>query len=235
MKTIVLTLLLVCATVFPGLAADEPKPHVSRLAHIDLELTLEQYKQGRMEQFKAEMQLKLLQTDEAATGEVTRGRQRQRLEERLQILRNMADELRAKAMQIERDLSEPSREKAKDVSAIESGSAPTAAGDLRKRMLGTWQLVSFADGRVSEANVGELKFIGDRHWSVSRLKLGTGRLDYHMGGTYTLNGDEYVETVEYGTGGPIGETFTYKLTVEGDKFTQMGAANPWSLTFKRAK
>jgi hypothetical protein len=102
-------------------------------------------------------------------------------------------------------------------------------------MLGTWQLVSFADGRVSEANEGELKFIGDRHWSVSRLNPRTGRLDYHMGGTYTLNDNEYIETIEYGTGGPIGETYTYKLTVEGDKFTQNGVGNPWSLIFKRAK
>ena len=235
MKPIVFTVLIVCAIVFPRLTADEPKPHISRLAHIDLELTHEQYKQARMEQFRAEMQLKLLQTDEAETGEDTRGRQHQRLDQRLQILRNMADELRAKAMQIERDLSDASRERAENVSAIESGAAATAEGDLRKRMLGTWQLVSFADGRVSEANVGELKFIGDKHWSVSRLKPGTGRLDYHMGGTYTLNDNEYVETVEYGTGGPIGETFTYKLTVEGDKFIQAGVGNPWSLIFKRAK
>ena len=107
--------------------------------------------------------------------------------------------------------------------------------DLRSRMLGTWQLVSFTDGRVSDANEGELKFIGERHWSVSRLKPGTSRLDYHMGGTYTLNGDEYVETIEYGTGGPIGETFTYKLTVDEGKFMQTGIGNPWSLVFKRAK
>lgn len=102
-------------------------------------------------------------------------------------------------------------------------------------MLGTWQLVSFADGRVSSANVGELKFIGDGYFSVSRLNPRNGKLDYHMGGTYTLHGDEYVETVEYGTTGPIGETFTYRLSVEGDQFTQMGSGNPWSLVFKRAK
>jgi hypothetical protein len=235
MKPIFFTALLVCTIGIPGHAADDPKPHISRLAHIDLELTHEQYKQARMEQFRAEMQIKLLQTDDSSPDEGTVKHQLKRLEERSQILRNMADELRAKAIQIESDLSEHSREKVENVSATESGAAATAEGELRKRMLGTWQLVSFVDGRVSEGNVGELKFIGDRHWSVSRLKPGTGRLDYHMGGTYTLNGDEYVETIEYGTGGPIGETFTYKLSVEGDKFTQIGDGNPWSLVFKRAK
>jgi hypothetical protein len=186
-----------------------------------------------MEQFRAEMQLKVVQTDEAAAGEQTRTRQRQRLEQRSQILQTMADELRTKAAQLERHLSGTPEEA--DVSATDNGVAATAADDLRKRMLGTWQLVSFADGRISDANEEELKFIGDRHWSVSRVKPDTGRLDYHMGGTYTLEGNQYVETVEYGTGGPVGETFTYKLTIEGDKFTQTGVGNPWSLVFKRAK
>lgn len=70
---------------------------------------------------------------------------------------------------------------------------------------------------------------------MSRVNPRTGKLDYHMGGTYTLNGSEYVETIEYGTTGPIGETFTYELSVEDDKFTQMGNGNPWSLVFERAQ
>src|SRR5688572_14251489 len=183
MKLSLLPLLLVCAFVFPGLAADEPK---SRLAQIDLELTLEQYKQARMEQFRTKMQLELLAAEGASDGKA-QAHQRERLKERSDILQRMVDDTRIRVLEIE-----------------DEGARREVA---RKRV---------------EANVGELKFIGDRHWSVSRLKPGTGRLDDHMGGTYTLNGNEYVETVEYGTGGPIGETFTYKLTIEDDKFTQIG-------------
>src|SRR6188508_1559946 len=96
MKSFFLALLL----VFPCIAAD---PRIPDLAQVDLELTLEQYKQARMDQFRSEMQLKLLQTEEvAAVGEETR----KRLEKRSQILRNLADELRAKAVQVERDISE---------------------------------------------------------------------------------------------------------------------------------
>jgi hypothetical protein len=227
--------LLACALIFCRVAADESKTRTTRLAQIDLELSLEQYKQARMELFRTKMQLNLLQTDEGA-GEETPKRQRERLEDRLRILTEMADEMRARAVQIERDLSEASREGSKNVSAATKDAVgDTDKSDLGSRMLGTWRLVSFADGRVSDANEGELKFIGDRHWSVSRLNPRTGKLDYHMGGTYTLDGDEYVETIEYGTGGPIGETFIYRLTVEGDKFTQIGVGSPWSLVFKRAK
>jgi hypothetical protein len=211
-------------------AADKSQP--SRLVQIDLELMLEQFKQARMEEFRTKMQLELLAT-EGSLDEQAVTRQRERLNERSDILQKLVDEIRIRAMQIEEDVAkgEAARER------VETVKRPSAAApaDLRKLMAGTWQLVSFADGRVSDANVGELKFIGDRHWSVSRLKPGTGRLDYHMGGTYTLKGDEYVETVEYGTGGPIGETFTYKLTVEGDRFVQTGDGNPWSLVFKRAE
>jgi hypothetical protein len=234
MKPFLLALLFAGTVLFRGSAADEAKTDLSRVVHIDLELTLEQYKQVRMEQFKTEMQVKVLETDEGP-GEEMRKRQRQLLKERSQKLQSMADELRAKAMRLEKAISEASRKHAEEMSPSESTVAPAGERSLRERMLGTWQLVSFADGRVSEANKGELKFIGERHWSVSRLSPRTGRLDYHMGGTYTLNGDEYVEMIEYGTGGPIGETFTYKLTVEDDKFTQTGVGNPWSLVFKRAK
>lgn len=230
MKPFLLVLLLVS-----HLLAAEPKPYQSNLPGIDLKLTLEQYKQARSEQYKCELQLKLLQNDPAQPDRETPKLRRQRLEERARTLQNIADELRDKAAHMEREIAELSTKARKTASKPRPATATSSKEDLAQRMLGTWQLVSFADGRVSEANVGELKFIGDRHWSVSRVNPRTGRLDYHMGGTYTLNGNEYVETIEYGTGGPIGETFTYKLSVEDDQFIQLAEGNPWSLLFKRAK
>lgn len=222
--------------------AAEVKPVGAELLRIDLELTLENYKQLRAEQMKLELQLKMRQVEDEKGDEEVRTRELRRMESRFDILQVLTDQLRRKAVALENELAEGERAETKrktskgEHAPVNGGAeAHGAEGDLRKRMLGTWRLVSFADGRVSNANVGELKFIGEGHFAVSRLDPRTGKLDYHMGGTYTLDGDEYVETVEYGTSGPIGETFTYKLSVEGDKFTQMGRGNPWSLVFERAK
>src|SRR5688572_19586113 len=221
MKPFLLILLVVSSVL-----AAEPKHDLSNLPRIDLKLTLDQYKQARSEQFKSELQLKLLQNDPAQPDGETHKLRRQRLEERARTLQNMADELREKAAHMEREIAELSTKTKTRKTAGKPQPAAAASNnqDLAQRMLGTWQLVSFADGRVSDANVGELKFIGGRHWSVSRVNPRTGRLDYHMGGTYTLNGNQYIETIEYGTGGPIGETFTYKLSVEDDQFTQLARA-----------
>jgi hypothetical protein len=224
---------LLLLLVSPLLAA-EPQPHLSTLARIDLKLTLDQYKQARSEQFKSELQLKLFQNDPAQPDGEKHKLGRQRLEERARTLQNMADELREKVAHTERELAESTKTR-KTASKPGPAIATASKEGPAQRMLGTGQLVRFADGRVSESNVGELKFIGHRHWSVSRVNPRTGRLDYHMGGTYTLNGNEYTETIEYGTGGPIGETFTYKLSVKDDQFIQLAEGNPWSLLFKRAK
>lgn len=127
---------------------------------------------------------------------------------------------------------------ARDSATAEEKRTALPNDDLKNRFIGAWQLESFADGRVSEANVGELKFVGDRHWSVSRLDPKTKRLEYHMGGTYKLNGDEYVETIEFANDPAsemIGQEFTYKIKIEGETFTQIGQGNPYSLIFKRAK
>jgi hypothetical protein len=234
MKPVFLSMVIACNVLILAATAADATRSVSRLSSIDAELALEEYRQVRMEQFRAEMQLNLIPTDENVDDATRKGRGEQLRDRRL-ILQRMAEEVRARIIALEAERGRPSDPKlAEQSSALNP--APTIDGNnLKKRMLGTWQLISFADGRVSDANVGELKFIGDRHWSVSRLQPSTGRLDYHMGGTYTLEGNQYVETIEYGTGGPIGQTFTYKLTVEGDKFVQTGVENPWSLIFRRAK
>lgn len=60
----------------------------------------------------------------------------------------------------------------------------------------------------------------------------------HHGGTYTLNGDEYVENVKYATENTtdlIGEAYRFKVKVEGDTFTNIGIGNPWTEVWKRAK
>jgi hypothetical protein len=83
-----------------------------------------------------------------------------------------------------------------------------------------------------------LKFRTARHWVYTQADPDTGEVIANHGGTYTLNGDEYVEKVEYATeniADLIGGTYKYKVKVEGDNFTQIGIGNPYSEAWKRLK
>lgn len=114
-----------------------------------------------------------------------------------------------------------------------------APSQLSKDMIGTWVLVG-TPGKVGEppASGGRLKFLTGRHWIITQADPNTGEVIYHHGGTYTLNGDEYVETVEYAnenTAHLIKNIHKFKVKVEGDTFTQIGIGNPWTEVWKRAK
>jgi hypothetical protein len=59
-----------------------------------------------------------------------------------------------------------------------------------------------------------------------------------FGGTYTLNGNEYVETQQYGDATWMkdnGKSFKFTVKVEGDTMTQIGIDNPYTEVWKRAK
>jgi hypothetical protein len=58
---------------------------------------------------------------------------------------------------------------------------------------------------------------------------------FHHGGSYSLNGNNYAETIEYAnssTGGYLGQTFDYKVKVDGDTMTLEG---PYNEVWKRVK
>ena len=59
-----------------------------------------------------------------------------------------------------------------------------------------------------------------------------------FGGTYTLNGNEYIETQDYGDETwkkDNGKSFKFTVKVEGDTMTQFGVDNPWTEVWKRLK
>lgn len=61
-----------------------------------------------------------------------------------------------------------------------------------------------------------------------------------MGGIYTLDGDNYTETIEYAnesTAELIKKTFKFKIKVDSDTYTlvRVGDDNPFSEIWKRAK
>ncbi|HZY83391.1 MAG TPA: hypothetical protein VFE78_01060 [Gemmataceae bacterium] len=126
-----------------------------------------------------------------------------------------------------------------------AGDQPAAGGKgpakLAKELIGTWALVGTPE-KVGDppASGGRLKFITGRQWAITQADPETGKVIYHHGGTYTLDGDTYTETVEYAnenTAELIKKKLKFKVKVEGDKYTQIGvgADNPFKEVWKRAK
>jgi hypothetical protein len=116
---------------------------------------------------------------------------------------------------------------------------PAAQTQLAKDMIGTWVHVG-EPGAVSDipAEGGRFKFRTGGHWVLVTADAKTGMVVESFGGTYTLKGNEYAETVDYGTEDDIayiGKTYKFTVKVEGDTMTQIGVGNPWNEIWKRAK
>ncbi len=123
--------------------------------------------------------------------------------------------------------------------AEDKASSTAAPSQLGKDLVGTWILVG-KPGEVSEAPAagGRLKFLTGRHWVVTQADPKNGLVMFHHGGTYTLKGSEYAETVEYAnenTTNLVNQTFKFNVKVEGDTLTQTGLGNPWNEVWKRLK
>lgn len=112
-----------------------------------------------------------------------------------------------------------------------------AVSQLAKDLKGTWILVG-SPGKVEEAPAagGRLKFFTGGHWAITQADPKTGVTIFHHGGTYALNGNEYVETIEYAnesTKELIKHTFKFTIKVEGDTLTQIGIGNSVNEVWKR--
>ena len=125
---------------------------------------------------------------------------------------------------------------------LQAQDKPAAAAEqspLAKNLVGTWILVGKpADVREAPAAGGRLLFLTGRHWNVTQANPKTGATLYHHGGTYTLTGDEYAETVEYAnesTASLIKKSFKFSLKVEGDTLSKTGIGNPWTEVWQRVK
>lgn len=110
---------------------------------------------------------------------------------------------------------------------------------LAKNLIGAWILVG-SPGKVEEppAAGGRLKFCTGKHWMITQPDATTGVTIFHHGGTYTLDGDEYAETLHYAnesTKDMIKETNKFKIKIEGDTLTILGIGNPYNEVWKRLK
>jgi hypothetical protein len=96
-----------------------------------------------------------------------------------------------------------------------------------QQLLGAWVLVG-KPGEVTEPRPGaRMKFIGERHWAITEADADTGRVIWHHGGTYTLEGNKLVETVLYAndsTAKLVGKEF-HSLTLDDGALTWLGDDN----------
>ena len=117
--------------------------------------------------------------------------------------------------------------------------AQPGASQLARELIGTWILAG-RPGEVGEppAAGGRLKFLTGTHWCDTQADPSTGEVLFHHGGTYTLNGKDYVQTTDFAnpsTKGFIGKTGKFTIKVEGDTLTLIGVGNPWKEVWKRAR
>ena len=118
-----------------------------------------------------------------------------------------------------------------------TGAAPPSPSQLANDMIGTWVHVG-RPGQVGDVPSIDrrLKFRTGSNWTLTRSE--SGLVVESFGGTYTLNGNEYIETQDYGDETwkkDNGKSFKFTVKVEGDTMTQFGLDNPWTEVWKRLK
>jgi hypothetical protein len=95
-------------------------------------------------------------------------------------------------------------------------------------LLGTWRMLSAKfDGETTTLAEGQVKF---KHVTPTHFFWfthdGNGQVLRGAGGVYSLQGNVYVETVEYGVGSVfgtiVGRTHTFTFRIEGDQWFHTG-------------
>jgi hypothetical protein len=112
--------------------------------------------------------------------------------------------------------------------AIAWADEPKGEAKADNKLVGTWRLVSakyggnefkFPEGTTMLKHVTPTQFM----WATYDKD---GTLTRAAGGAYTLKGEEYAETPEYGLGGDFevikGKTHTFKWKVEGNMWHHTG-------------
>lgn len=112
------------------------------------------------------------------------------------------------------------------------------AVDLRPQMLGAWALVGPPDSTEKPQPGARMKLWGLNKWVITQSDPKTGEIIYHHGGSYTLDGDNYVETFEFANENTkflIGKKLKFKIKIDGDSYIQIGDGNEFNERWIRLK
>ena len=112
------------------------------------------------------------------------------------------------------------------------------ADKLRQKLLGAWLMASKpGQDKADDSRIEvQQKFFGLGHWIYTLSDPETGELVGSHGGTYTLKGDVYEETIVYAafsTEEMIGNSYKFKLAIEGDRLSQRGIGNNFNEDYTR--
>jgi hypothetical protein len=117
--------------------------------------------------------------------------------------------------------------------------------DLRNAMLGTWELRGVMNRQIGQfiflpAKSGYFKTWTPTNWSIVTYGL-LSNVQYTASGHYTLQGDNYTESIEAATGQMtqyLGAHPAFRIRVDGDTYYQMSAgrnSNPLEEMWQRVQ
>ncbi len=96
------------------------------------------------------------------------------------------------------------------------------------QLKGAWKAIRSQYGKepmvtLTENEISHKLFTGTR-WAAVSFDKSTNKITGTAGGTYTIKGSDYVETVEYYSwdSDVVGKTFKFKMTIENGMLHQKG-------------
>ncbi|MBN1566291.1 MAG: hypothetical protein JXA73_00475 [Acidobacteria bacterium] len=95
---------------------------------------------------------------------------------------------------------------------------------IADRIVGTWVLVQSTHVSTPSGIGCRLKSYTGTHWIVTQPDPNTGRVVFHHGGRYTLEGDMLSATTDFAnttTQSAIGKSEKLKITIDGDILKQI--------------
>lgn len=105
----------------------------------------------------------------------------------------------------------------------------TASSDIANELIGAWEIISTPSGSTPTPG-GPIQFYTGKYWCITQCDPNNGVVTFHQGGTYTINGNECTETVQYAnpsTMSEIGRTnLQYNIKIEGDTMTVIDIYDP---------
>jgi hypothetical protein len=108
---------------------------------------------------------------------------------------------------------------------------------MNNQLDGTWELVS---GQPLPAGARDVKILSGGHFMFAAYDTKTGHPLYAAGGTYLLNGNSYIEHMDFASekiaAGLVGLDQSFTVEVNGDRFKQTGTltnGKPLSEVWKR--
>ena len=111
---------------------------------------------------------------------------------------------------------------------------------LSQQIQGKWILSGKPDKILpAPKGGGQTKTIKGNKWEVLHKHPKTGEVIIRHGGTYTLKGNLYTESIEYADDSTkflVGQKFKFKVSVNKDGILlQHGQGNPWTEAWRPVK